>query len=108
MMKSIVIAHGSGYGSITASAADLRLPYSDCPNRAAKSPHGLLSSTPDASSAANVGRNSQCQPTREELPTSGQPLALIGNASAQKFPGRRAGPEAFSIRPHAPLARHQA
>src|SRR5437773_8361103 len=73
MMKSIVIAHGSGYGSITASAADLRLPYSDCPNRAAKSPHGLLSSTPDASSAANVGRNSQCQPTREELPASGYP-----------------------------------
>src|SRR5438876_1276198 len=25
-------------------------------------------------------------------------LALIGNASAQKFPGRRVGPEAFSMR----------
>jgi len=29
---------------------------------------------------------------------SGLSLALIGNASAQKFPGRRAGPEAFSMR----------
>jgi hypothetical protein len=36
--------------------------------------------------------------TFSNLVMEGLSLALIGNASAQKFPGRRAGPEAFSKR----------
>ena len=39
----------------------------------------------------------RCRRVASFFITSELSLALIGNASAQKFPGRRAGPEAFSI-----------
>ena len=43
----------------------------------------------------NGGKRRDSNPRPRKNVTSGWSLALIGNPSAQKFPGRRTGPEAF-------------
>jgi len=53
---------------------------------------GVLSTMPEWVRITGVGG------TSAGALVSGLSLALIGNASAQKLPGRRAGTEAFSMR----------